>query len=93
MAAPLFLYHFWRWAHDQHKPEKQKNDARKNRGKFDGGKIGEEENGRRLELYELGLSDGQIGKIVGVARGSITSWRKCRNLPANFDATNLDIKT
>lgn len=35
----------------------------------------------------------QIGKTVGVARGSITSWRKCRNLSANFDATNLHVKT
>lgn len=75
------------------KSEMQKSDARKNRGKFDGGKIGEEENARRLKLYESGLSDGQIGKIVGVARGSITSWRKCRNLSANFDATNLHVKT
>lgn len=38
---------------------------------------------KRLELYMQGLSDGEIAEIEGAKRGTITTWRKRKELPPN----------
>ena len=41
----------------------------------------------RLDLYDRGLSDRKIGKIIGVAQSAICYWRKRNGLPANHYIT------
>ncbi len=47
-------------------------------------RLDKEEDNRRRELHEGGLSDTEIGRRVGVGRSSIVGWRQSRGLPANF---------
>lgn len=37
----------------------------------------------RMELYEQGLTDRSIAKMVGVTQGAITDWRKRRSLQSH----------
>ena len=41
------------------------------------------DNERAMELYLAGASDYRIAQEFNVMHGSVTSWRKTRNLPAN----------
>ena len=43
--------------------------------------ITEEEHKKRLELYEDGYSDVEIGKILYVSSSAIYNWRKKNKLP------------
>lgn len=43
--------------------------------------LSEDENERRLSLYNQGLSDARIAKIVHRSQTAITKWRHCRDLP------------
>ena len=47
-------------------------------------RISKAETNRRLALYHQGMSDGAIGRIVGIQTGSVTYWRRKLGLPANF---------
>ena len=44
-----------------------------------------EQHAERLRLYNLGLSDVDIGKRVGCSKDRIFYWRKLHGLPAHFD--------
>lgn len=46
-------------------------------------KLSKDENKHRMQLYEQGLNDVQIGKKVGATRVAIQSWRDKNNLPVN----------
>lgn len=46
-------------------------------------KLPSEENGLRLALYNQGLTDAEIGEMVGTDRNTITAWRYARGLKAN----------
>jgi hypothetical protein len=37
------------------------------------------------ELYEQGLDDGRIGAALGLPRGTITSYRRRKNIPRNHE--------
>lgn len=47
-------------------------------------KLPEEEHQRRMELYKQGLSDPEIGKIIGLKPKSVSAWRKEHNLESNY---------
>ena len=38
----------------------------------------------RMRLYKMGLTDGEIGKLVGLTKAGIQSWRRANNLPVNI---------
>ena len=38
----------------------------------------------RMELYQKGLSDVEIGRLTGYDPSTIRYWRKCRGLPPNY---------
>ena len=42
-----------------------------------------EEERQRMDLYQRGLSDGEIEKKLGLGHGTIMKWRERRSLPAN----------
>lgn len=44
-------------------------------------KLSEEEHKKRLELYEAGYTDKEIGEQVHVAQTAIWRWRQNNNLP------------
>lgn len=44
-----------------------------------------QENARRRELYDLGLSDGEIAKKISRSREAIQYWRTYNNLPPNYN--------
>ena len=48
------------------------------------GKLPPDEEKKRLELYNQGLNDVQIGKEVYVTRYAIRSWRQTRGFPPNM---------
>lgn len=48
--------------------------------------LSQEEDDRRFQLYERGLSDTRIGRTVGVSGAAIGRWRKRRNYLPNFGA-------
>lgn len=70
------------------KARKPRNEVRKNGEKQVGVRISADENIRRMELYKSGLSDRKIAEAIGVAKNTISRWRKVRNLPANFDSSH-----
>ena len=39
---------------------------------------------RRMALYQLGLSDSEIGKALGRPTKTIWGWRNRKGLPANY---------
>lgn len=39
-------------------------------------------------LYELGYSDKELGKIVGLGSSGVANWRWKRNIPPNFEETD-----
>lgn len=45
--------------------------------------ISDEEHQKRLELYNQGFNDRQIGEKVGLVQNGIYNWRKRNDLPAN----------
>lgn len=47
-------------------------------------RLTKEEHNKRLELYNAGLTDAEIGAAVYVGRKGICNWRKMNKLPANF---------
>lgn len=47
-----------------------------------------EKNSLFYGLYELGLSDLEIGEIVGLGSSGIANWRWKRNIPPNFEETD-----
>jgi len=49
-----------------------------------GKKLSQEEHERRLALYEQGLSDREIGEIVGVNHITIYTWRKKYQLVTKY---------
>jgi transposase len=48
-----------------------------------GNHLPKEEEQKRIDLYNQGLNDYQISKILNYNYGIIRSWRKKRGLPAN----------
>lgn len=44
----------------------------------------EEENRERLELVNLGLSDGEAARRLGISRRAFSSWRERRGIPNCF---------
>lgn len=48
------------------------------------GTLPEEERRRRLELYNQGLNDVEIGRAVGLSSNGVRSWRLREDLPANY---------
>lgn len=55
-------------------------------------RVSGEENARRLELYEQGLSDVEIGKAVGYGRNTIKAWRLVRGLKSNKKTRTVDLQ-
>lgn len=47
---------------------------------------------RAFGLYKAGLSDGQIGKILGIHKNCVFMWRKAEGLPAN-NQSGGDVKS
>ena len=47
-----------------------------------------EEDERRLALWRQGLTDREIGAILGLSRDAIASWRRARNVPAHVRPDN-----
>jgi len=42
-----------------------------------------EEEARRMKLYNQGLSDTEIGEVLGMTTSGVCCWRNSRGLPAN----------
>lgn len=74
------------------KARKPRNEVRKNGENQVGVRISADENIRRMELYKSGLSDRKIAEAIGVAKNTISRWRKVRNLSANFDCAHRKIE-
>ena len=47
------------------------------------GRLSELRENKRLELYNRGLNDAQIARIVGVENSTISQWRRSIGLPSN----------
>ncbi len=45
--------------------------------------ISAEENEQRMQLYNMGLSDYEIGEVLYLSFNAIFRWRKKRGLPCN----------
>jgi len=46
---------------------------------------------KKRELYDVGMSDGQIAKIIGGGKRSIAAWRRNHGLPPNKSDDALDV--
>lgn len=47
-------------------------------------RLTDEENEKRMKLYNLGYGDKRIAKECGVSKGAISQWRWKNNLKSNF---------
>ncbi len=48
------------------------------------GKAREAREKQMLKLYQAGLTDGEIGRYVGLSRSSVQHWRTENRLPKNY---------
>ena len=55
-------------------------------------RLSEVKENKRLELYNIGLNDAQIARIVGVDNSTISQWRRSRGLPSNRKWTRRKVK-
>lgn len=53
-------------------------------------RLTKEEFNKRMKLYNDGLSDCQIAKILNKSCKSIQLWRKRNNLPAHYKIINVN---
>lgn len=53
-------------------------------------RLTKEEFDKRMKLYDEGLSDCQMSKILNKSHKTIQLWRKRNNLPAHYKIINID---